>query len=86
MQDVEASGGPGKGFTRGMEDLISFAGTLGVELVSAESEQVEGHLVWSRDKCTADGVLRGGALMAMADNFGAVCAHLTGRQGLRRAR
>ena len=74
MSDAEASGGPGKRFTRGlMENLIPFAGTLDVELVYAEPEQVEGRPAWSQDKCTADGALHGGALTAMADNFGAVC-------------
>lgn len=59
-----------------MMDLIPLAGTLGLELVSAMPERVEGRLAYSPQRCTANGVLHGGALMAMADNFGGVCAYL----------
>lgn len=59
-----------------MTEIIPFSSTLGIELVSATPERVEGRLAWSPEKCTADGVLHGGALIAMADNFGAMCAYL----------
>jgi uncharacterized protein (TIGR00369 family) len=59
-----------------MTDLISFAGTLGLELVSAAPERVVGLLAHSPERCTAEGVLHGGAPMAMADTFGGVCAYL----------
>ena len=35
-----------------------------------------GRLAWSADKCTAGGALHGGALMALADATGGLCAYL----------
>jgi acyl-coenzyme A thioesterase PaaI-like protein len=76
MSDAEASSCTGQKLTdEAMKGLIPFAGTLGIELVSAEPGRVEGRLAWSQEMCTAGGVLHGEALMAMADTFGAVCAH-----------
>jgi 1,4-dihydroxy-2-naphthoyl-CoA hydrolase len=57
-------------------DLVPFAGAVGVQLVSATPEKVEGRLEWSRELCTAGGVLHGGALMSTADTLGALCAFL----------
>jgi 1,4-dihydroxy-2-naphthoyl-CoA hydrolase len=56
--------------------LIPFAGTLGVELVSATPEEVVGRLAWRAELCTTGGALHGGALMSLADNLGGVCAYL----------
>ena len=77
MSGLEVSGGSGKRLTyEDVMGLIPFANTLGLELVSAAPERVEGRLAYSSHRCTAGGVLHGGALMAMADNFGGVCAYL----------
>ena len=77
MSDSKASGGSRQQLTHElMMDLIPFARTLGVELVSAAPERVDGRLAWSPERCTSGGVLHGGALMGMADSFGGVCAYL----------
>lgn len=77
MSDSQASNGPEQRLTHeSMTNLIPFSGTLGIELVCATPKRVEGRLTYSPEICTADGVLHGGALMAMADNFGGVCAYL----------
>ena len=57
-------------------NLVPFSGVVGVQLVSAAPEQVRGRLEWSQERCTAGGVLHGGALMTMADTLGALCAFL----------
>src|SRR5215210_2917507 len=57
-------------------NLVPFSGVVGVQLVSAAPEQVQGRLEWSQERCTAGGVLHGGALMTMADTLGALCAFL----------
>jgi uncharacterized protein (TIGR00369 family) len=60
-------------------DLVAsmpFAARLGVELESASAQEVRGGLEWREDLCTAGGVLHGGAVMALADSLGAVCAFL----------
>ncbi len=60
---------------------MPFAAGLGVELREATAERVVGALPWSPEACTAGGVLHGGALMALADSVGAVCAYLNLPEG-----
>ncbi|MGY1713911.1 PaaI family thioesterase [Geodermatophilus sp. SYSU D01106] len=55
---------------------MPFAVTAGVELGSATPAEVTGRLPWAPERCTAGGVLHGGALMTLADTVGAVCAFL----------
>ena len=56
--------------------MVPFAATLGMELVSAAPEEVVGRLAWREELCTTGGAMHGGALMALADNLGGVCAFL----------
>jgi 1,4-dihydroxy-2-naphthoyl-CoA hydrolase len=56
--------------------LMPFAETVGIVLDAAEASEVRGRLAWSPERCTAAGVLHGGALMTLADSVGAVCAYL----------
>jgi uncharacterized protein (TIGR00369 family) len=60
---------------------MPFAVATGVALDSAEPAQVVGHLPWAPERCTAGGVLHGGALMTLADSVGAVCAFLNLPEG-----
>lgn len=57
-------------------ELVPFAGKLGMVLEAASAEEVRGRMSWSPELCTAGGVMHGGALMALADTVGAVCAFL----------
>lgn len=62
-----------------MSELVAampFAARLGAEIESASAQEVRGGLAWTEELCTAGGVLHGGALMALADSLGAVCAFL----------
>lgn len=56
--------------------LMPFAEASGVVLDSADADRVVGHLDWAEGRCTAGGVMHGGALMTLADSIGAVCAFL----------
>jgi 1,4-dihydroxy-2-naphthoyl-CoA hydrolase len=56
--------------------LMPFAVSLGIEMISAAPEEVRARLDWAPDRCTAGGVLHGGALMALADTVAALCAFL----------
>jgi uncharacterized protein (TIGR00369 family) len=47
-----------------------------MRLVAAAPDEVRLELDWSPSLCTTMGVLHGGAVMALADSAGAVCAFL----------
>ena len=55
---------------------MPFGGLLGIEAVDASAEEVRLRLAWREDLCTAGGLMHGGALMALADSAGGVCAFL----------
>jgi len=55
---------------------MPFAVATGVELDRASPTEVTGRLPWAPERCTAGGVMHGGALMTLADSVGAVCAFL----------
>jgi 1,4-dihydroxy-2-naphthoyl-CoA hydrolase len=56
--------------------MMPFAALLGIELDTASADEVTGRMPWREELCTAGGILHGGALMALADTLGAVCAFL----------
>ena len=55
---------------------MPFAGLLGVEIVAGSPEEVRARLPWDESRCTAGGILHGGALMGLADCAGGLCAFL----------
>ena len=61
---------------RTLHEAMPFAALLGAEVVAATPGEVVLQLTWRPDLCTAGGVLHGGALMALADATGGVCAFL----------
>jgi 1,4-dihydroxy-2-naphthoyl-CoA hydrolase len=66
------------------DDLLSlmpFATAVGIEIDAAEPGEVRGRLAWSPERCTAGGVMHGGALMALADSLGGACAYLNLAEG-----
>jgi uncharacterized protein (TIGR00369 family) len=56
--------------------LMPFAAALGIEVDDAQPDEVRGRMAWAPERCTAGGVLHGGALMALADSLGGICAFL----------
>jgi 1,4-dihydroxy-2-naphthoyl-CoA hydrolase len=57
-------------------DSMPFFALLGVELIEASPELVVGRLDYAPELCTAGALLHGGALVALADGCGGVCAFL----------
>ena len=55
--------------------------TLGINALSATPDRVELTMEWSERLCTANGLMHGGALMALADSAGAVAAFLNLPEG-----
>ncbi len=62
--------------TAALHALVPLAATLGLRVASAAPDAVRVELDHRPELCTAGGVLHGGALMALADTAGAVCAFL----------
>jgi uncharacterized protein (TIGR00369 family) len=61
--------------------LMPFAAATGIELDAAAPAEVRGRLAWAPERCTAGGLMHGGALMTLADSVGAVCAFLNLPEG-----
>ena len=64
-----------------IRDLMPFAVLLGIELLDAGRELVRARLRWTPEHCTTGGLMHGGALMALADTCGGVCAFLNLPEG-----
>ena len=64
-----------------LRDMMPFAKTLGIAIEEASAERVTGRLAWAPELCTTGGLLHGGALMALADSLGGVCAFLNLPEG-----
>jgi 1,4-dihydroxy-2-naphthoyl-CoA hydrolase len=60
--------------TEGVHRLMPLAATLGLEMVSNSPEQVTARLAWSPSLCTTGEIMHGGAIMALADSTGGLCA------------
>src|SRR5215813_5149286 len=56
--------------------LMPFAALCGIEVERAEPEEVVGRMDWKPERCTAGGLLHGGAIMTLADSIGALCSVL----------
>src|SRR5271165_3898039 len=64
-----------------LRDSMPFAALIGIELLEATPELVRGALAWAPERCTAGGLMHGGAVMALADACGGVCAFLNLPEG-----
>jgi uncharacterized protein (TIGR00369 family) len=62
--------------TEHLNTAMPFGAVLGLEVVSASAEEVRARLDWAEERCTAGGIMHGGALMALADSTGGFCAFL----------
>jgi uncharacterized protein (TIGR00369 family) len=61
--------------------MMPLAQTLGIENVAGSREEVRMRMPWRPEICTTNGVIHGGALMALADSCGAACAVLNLPEG-----
>jgi 1,4-dihydroxy-2-naphthoyl-CoA hydrolase len=64
-----------------IRDVMPFAVLIGIELLEAGPELVRGRLAFADERCTGGGLMHGGALMALADTCGGVCAFLNLPEG-----
>jgi uncharacterized protein (TIGR00369 family) len=75
MTDVDAA------LTEATRSSMPLAETLGLDVIAATPEEVHARIAWDERLCTAGGVLHGGALMALADAAGGLCAFLNLPEG-----
>jgi len=62
--------------TTAIQDLMPLAVTLGLRADDYSADQVVLSMDWAPSLCTADGILHGGVIMALADSAGGACALL----------
>jgi 1,4-dihydroxy-2-naphthoyl-CoA hydrolase len=62
-------------------ELMPFGALIGIELTAVSPDEVVGRLPWAADRCTAGGILHGGALMTLADAVGATLAFVNLPEG-----
>jgi uncharacterized protein (TIGR00369 family) len=55
---------------------VPFAGAIGINLLEATPDVVQGCMPYAHERTTAGDSLHGGALMALADTCGGICAFL----------
>ena len=78
MTDVTEAAGPGPD---ALLDLMPFTKAIGAVFSGYAKEEVKAQLEWAPERCTAGGLLHGGAVMALADSTGAACAFLNLPEG-----
>ena len=61
--------------------MMPFSVALGVELTAAGADETAGRLAWAPERCTTGGLVHGGAIMALADSLGGICAFLNLPEG-----
>lgn len=57
-----------EGATSMMHDVMPLTRLLGVEVVAGGPGETRARLAWREELCTGDGMLHGGAVMALADD------------------
>jgi 1,4-dihydroxy-2-naphthoyl-CoA hydrolase len=62
--------------TEFVRTMMPMCATLGMTAVTVSAEVVSLSLEWAPELCTANGILHGGAIMALADSAGGTCAFL----------
>ncbi|MEA3056599.1 MAG: 1,4-dihydroxy-2-naphthoyl-CoA hydrolase [Actinomycetota bacterium] len=67
--------------TEDLHAAMPLCQTLGMRVTSSSSDAVVLELDWSASLCTTAGLLHGGAVIALADSAGGVCAFLNLPEG-----
>jgi uncharacterized protein (TIGR00369 family) len=60
---------------------MPFTEVLGLEILSSGPDGVVGRATWAAERCTSNGIMHGGYLMAVVDSVGAMCAVLNLPEG-----
>ena len=57
-----------EGLTGSVNETAPFGALLGIEWLAAGPDEVTARLAWDESRCTAGGILHGGALIGLADS------------------
>ena len=60
--------------TEFLHAVMPFCATLGIRGVTNTADEVVMEMDWAPERCTAGGILHGGAIMSLADSAGAALA------------
>src|SRR6266542_2307318 len=77
----DADGPDDAGRTESIVGTMPFLGVLGARILMAKPAEVRARLAWDASRCTTGGALHGGALMALADTTGGLCAFMNLPEG-----
>jgi 1,4-dihydroxy-2-naphthoyl-CoA hydrolase len=69
------------GTTTQLHAAMPYTALLGAAAIASAPEEVRLRLDWDEARCTAGGLLHGGALMGLADSAGGLCAFLNLPEG-----
>jgi 1,4-dihydroxy-2-naphthoyl-CoA hydrolase len=72
---------PNREATEQIQRLMPLCATMNVDVERFTSEEVALAMEWAVELCTSNGLLHGGAIMALADSAGAACASLNLPEG-----
>ena len=67
--------------TNNIANTMPFSKLMGIDITSADKDQIAGELVVRSDLCTTGSIMHGGAIMAFADALGAIGAFLSLPEG-----
>src|SRR6476659_643418 len=67
--------------TEQLHGLMPLCATLGMRVLRMEPAGIEMEMDWTPERCTTNGLLHGGALMALADSAGGACAFTSLQEG-----
>ena len=83
MKEMTKRFSPNDDLTKLVQTMMPFATTLGFEIIEGTPEKVVARVKWDSERCTANGFLHGGYIMAAADCAGNVCTGLNLNKGAR---
>jgi uncharacterized protein (TIGR00369 family) len=64
-----------------LADTMPFSKLMGIKIIDAKEDRIEGSLLVRPDLCTIGCIMHGGAMMAFADSLGAIGAFMNLPEG-----
>jgi 1,4-dihydroxy-2-naphthoyl-CoA hydrolase len=78
---MTSNSSPDADLTSLANDQMPLTRLLGLEILRGDATGVRARCAWAAERCTSNGILHGGYLMAMADSVGAMTAVFNLQEG-----